>query len=245
LLAGLVVGFYFWTVAPESPRLLVAKQSSDYSNLLVRGFLKGQLSLDVPDDPVLATLANPYDPGQRAGHGLHDASYYKGKFYIYFGVTPVLVLFLPFRALTGWFINDNLAVFVFCSAGFLISVALLRSITRKHFPDAGAGLALAGVLAAGLATMVPALLRRPAMWEVPISCGYCFFMLTLYCLWRAMEQGGRKGWLALASLAMGRWPCWRPWPGPPEARAAASGGNAVGGTWWLARSGRSWRWGWA
>lgn len=238
LVAG-IVGFYFWTVTPESPRLLVAKDSSSYYSLLVRGFLKGQLSLDVPDDPVLATLANPYDPGQRAGHGLHDASYYKGKFHIYFGITPVLVLFLPFKLLTGWFINDNLAVLIFAVAGFLVSVALLRAIARKHFAGAGAGLQLAGVLVLGLATMVPALLRRPAVWEVPISCGYLFFMLTLYCLWRAMDRSGLKKWMVLASFAMGLCIGARPvyLPGSivllaPLAWAAQAGGRG----WWRRRN---------
>ena len=95
-LIGVTAAFYFWTVAPEKPRQLFSIEGANYYNLLSRGFLKGELSLDVPDDPILATLANPYDPVQRAGHGLHDASYFQGKFYLYFGVTPALVLFVPF-----------------------------------------------------------------------------------------------------------------------------------------------------
>ncbi len=201
MLAGLVCAFYFWTAAPESPRLLVGRENTSYYNLLVRGLLKRQLALDVPVDPYLATLAKPYDPVQRAGHGLHDASYYKGKYYIYFGLTPVLVLFLPAKVLTGWFVSENLAVVVFSAAGFLVSVVLLRAIARSL--GAGGGLVVAGVLVLGLATMVPPLLRRPAMWEIPISCGYFFFMLTLYALWRTMADAGKKSWLALASLAMG------------------------------------------
>jgi hypothetical protein len=240
LMAG-IGAFYFWTVAPEGPRSLVGKESASYYNLLARGFLKGQLALDTPADPELARLANPYDPAQRAGRGMHDASYYKGRYYIYFGVTPVLVLFLPFKVLTGWWVSEALAVLLFSLAGFLVSVALLRSIAREHFQDAGAGLRLACVLVLGLATMVPPLLRRPAMWEVPISCGYLFFMLTLYCLWRAMKRDGERKWLVLASLAMGLGIGARPvyllgsvMLLAPLIRAALTGGRGIWrtGNWW-------------
>lgn len=202
-LIGVIAAFYFWTVAPEKPRQLISSEGANYYNLLSRGFLKGELSLDVPDNPILATLANPYDPGQRAGHGMHDASYFKGKFYLYFGITPALVLFVPFKLLTGWFVNENLAVLIFAIGGFLSSYGLFHSIAKAQFPGAGLSLRLAGCVALGLATMVPALLRRPGIWEVPIACGYFCFILTLYCVWRAMNRSEERRWLLGASLMMG------------------------------------------
>lgn len=203
-LTFLMIGwFYVWTVAPGDWQHLAAKDDASYFNLLVRGMLKGQLSLDVPADPYLATLANPYDPAQRAGHGLHDASYFRGKYYIYFGVTPVVLLYLPFHLLSGTFITDNYAVMIFSFAGFLLAWATLRAVVRRHFPETPWYVLFVCGWVLGLANMVPPLLRRPAMWEVPISCGYALFMLTLYCVYRALV-GRRTGWWTLAaSLAMG------------------------------------------
>jgi hypothetical protein len=83
------VWFYLWTVRPEASGGLVAAHSDHYFNLLTRGFLKGQLPLDVPVDPVLATLKNPWNAAERGNHGLHDATYYRGAYHLYFGVRPV------------------------------------------------------------------------------------------------------------------------------------------------------------
>lgn len=202
-LAGLIAWFYLWTVDPEGDRRAFSREGGGYYNLLARGFLKGQLSLDLPADPFLAALKNPYDSVARAGHGLHDATYFKGKYYLYFGVTPVLVLFAPIRLLTGWFIDESFASLVFSVAGFWLAVVTLRRVRERWLGAAPTWVMLAGVVALGLATMVPALLRRASIWEVPISCAYAMFMATLYCVLRAFEGQPGRGWLALASLAMG------------------------------------------
>ncbi len=195
--------FYLWTVAPETPKGLTSRDDASYYNLLVRGMLKGHLSLDVPSDPFLDALPNPYDPAARGPHGMHDASYYRGKYYVYFGVTPVVLLYLPFHLLTGTYISDHCAIVVFVFAGFLFGLAIVRSVIRDHFPLTPAGVRLACVWALGLANMVPPLLRRAAMWEVPISCAYALFMLTLFCVWRAMAKQGALRWAVAGSLAMG------------------------------------------
>lgn len=198
-----VVWFYGWTIAPEGGLAPLVARDDGYNNLLVRGMLKGHLWLDLPADPFLATLRNPYDPVQRAGHGLHDASYYGGRYYVYFGVTPVALVFLPARLLTGRYVPDSVAVMGFALAGYGISVLLLRSMVRRRWPGVPRAVLLMGTLVLGLANMVPPLLRRPDMWEVPISCAYALFMLVLYALWRALADGGSPRWTALASLAMG------------------------------------------
>lgn len=199
-----VAWFYLWTIDPVAPYTFTGEARASYNNLLVNGLLKGQLSLDLPPDPFMESLANPYDPVQRGNHGMHDASYYQGKYYIYFGITPVLLLFLPYHLLTGGYLGDHAAVLGFALMGFLVSCALLRSVIRACFPHTTLPVKLACVMALGLANMVPPLLRRPSMWEVPISCAYALFMLTLFCGWKAMaEKGNAWRWMLGASLAMG------------------------------------------
>lgn len=199
----IIAWFYIWTVSPEELSTFTGTKDQSYYNLLARGFLKGQLSLDKEVDPALLTLANPYDPAARGGHGLHDASYYKGRYYIYFGVTPVLLLFLPFHVTTGGYLTDHAAVVIFGLAGFLVAWLLMSSIAKKCFPRTSLPVKLACLWVLGLANMVPLLLRRAAMWEVPIACAYALFMLTLYCVWRALNGPARFRWMALASVVMG------------------------------------------
>ena len=201
---ALIVWFYFWTIDPHYERNILETTGNGYYNLLTRGFLKGQTSLDRQVEPAILALKNPYDPLQRAGLGMHDASYFKGRYFIYFGVTPVLTLFAPVKILTGNFIDERLGILFFSIAGFLFSVLLLFSLQRTCFCGAPKWLILVSVCALGLTTMVPALLRRPSVWEVPIAAAYAFYMLTLFFSWRAISAcKSWLVWLLLASLFMG------------------------------------------
>ena len=177
---------------------------------MVDGFRAGQLhlKLDVPDG--LARLADPYDPeANEQFRGLlytpgrlHDTSYYHGKLYLYFGVTPALVLFWPWRVLTGSYLAHDQAVAVFCSIGFLASVLMLRAMWRREFPGIHVALIALCVLVCGLANSVPVMLQRAEVWEVPISCAYACVMLALAAVGCALREPSRRDrWLVLASLA--------------------------------------------
>ena len=54
-------------------------------------------------------LPDPYDPVAYAPYPVNDLSYYKGKLYLYFGITPALVLFWPYVALTAPFCRKRTA----------------------------------------------------------------------------------------------------------------------------------------
>lgn len=203
-----IVGwFYTWTVRSSGDPWEFGEEQRDYYNLLIDGWLDGQLHLkvDVPD--ALLQLPDPYDPRLRPpGLGLHDASFYEGKYYLYFGAGPVVSLMLPFRALTGTDLPQAVAVLAFAYSAFLASVALWLALRRRYFPASGAWVMVACVLTLGLAGLGPMLLRRPQVWELPIAAACCFAMLALLCIWRALhaETARRRlGWFAGAGLGLG------------------------------------------
>jgi tetratricopeptide (TPR) repeat protein len=178
-------------------------------NRLVQGFRAGQLSLKIDVPPGLTALPDPYDPTandlyRETPYKFHDLTYYKGRFYLYFGVAPAVLLLWPFAALTGHYLLHREAVLIFCMIGFLASVWLLRALWRRYFAEVSVGVVVACVLALGLASGTPALLSWAGVYEVPISCGYMLTMLALGGIWCALhepERGWR--WLAAASAAYG------------------------------------------
>jgi len=197
-------------MAQSGPSELRTPNATDaYYNLLVQGFRVGQLSLKKEVPPGLAQLADPYDPAANAPYRtgpyrLHDLSYYQGRLYLYFGVTPALILFWPYVALTGHYLFHRETVAIFCSIGFLAGVGLLGALWRRYFADVSVSVVAAGALALGLATGVPLLLSRSDVYEVPISCGYMLTMLALGAIWRALHGPERRcRWVAAASLAYG------------------------------------------
>ena len=190
---------------------IVGFASADsYYNLLVQGFRAGQLNVKREAPPGLARLANPYDDAAGRpyrfmdGYQLQDMSYYKGKLYLYYGITPALVLFWPYVALTGHYLLHKEAVVIFCSVGFLAGVWLLWALWWRYFAELGFGVVVAGALALGMGTGIPLLLAECDFYEVAVSCGYALTMLSLVGIWKALHERERRGWwLAGASLAYG------------------------------------------
>ncbi len=206
---ALVVGVFFASAHSGLLELLGGGAPHSYYNLLVEGFQAGQLSLHQEAPPALARLPDPYDPAANHPYRIpptlaDDLSYYHGKFYLYFGITPALLLFWPWAAVTGRYLSHVTAVAGFCSAGFLVSAWLLAAAWRRYFPAVPAWVAAAGVLALGLATGLPVLLQRSDVYEVSISCAYLLVALALAALWQAWHAPVRRAaWLAAASLSLG------------------------------------------
>jgi len=209
---ALVLGVYAYMAQspPWEPwESLSPNATNTYYNLLVQGFRAGQLNLKKDVPPGFMNLANPYDPTANTlyrdpPYRMHDLSYYKGNLFLYFGVTPALVLFWPFAALTGRYLLHRQAVTIFCAIGFLASVGSLGAVWRRYFAEVSIGVVMACTLALGLATGAPVLLSWAGVYEVPISCGYAFTMLALAAIWYALLEPERRGrWLATASVAYG------------------------------------------
>ncbi|KAA8827337.1 hypothetical protein [Bifidobacterium tissieri] len=108
---------------------------------LADAFLNGHLYLDLPVDPQLADLSNPYDYEVRHGLGAEgsqifwDYAFFDGKYYTYFGALPALLLFVPFQAMTGHWMPTSLAIMVFGVIAIVLLLALVVSIAKRYFAD--------------------------------------------------------------------------------------------------------------
>lgn len=198
---GFVVWFYHWTV--EANAGFDDGGDADYYRLLVRGWRKGQLALDKAPAPELLALADPYDPAQNAAHRLPDASYYRGKYYLYFGAAPALTLMLPYTLVTGREMGTGTAVFVFCTTAFLAASGVWLALRRRYFPGSGMLIAPAGVLALGFGTHLLALAQRPSFWELPIAAGIAFTILALAAIYRAIHGPHPVRAMVAAGLFLG------------------------------------------
>src|ERR1039458_3479264 len=105
-MGALVIGVYAY-MAQSSAWELWSRDGADSNyNLLVQGFRAHQLSLKKEVPPGFARLADPYDPAAsllywEGPYRMNDLSYYKGRLYLYYGVTPAIMLFWPYVAVTG------------------------------------------------------------------------------------------------------------------------------------------------
>ncbi len=194
-----------WTALGKGEFPPLGPDHDDHYNLLVHGFHKGSLAMDVtvPDD--LKQLANPWDPaGRPAGlRVLSDTSYYNGKYYLYFGVVPAVTLMWPFRALTGMDLPMVYALITFCLGAFWVLAWLWLRLLRDHFPQASLLTKVGGILVLGLAGGLLMLARRAHFWELPIAAGQFYLAASVSATYLALQARRSAGWLAAAGLFLG------------------------------------------
>ncbi|HTP31140.1 MAG TPA: hypothetical protein VMJ75_03135 [Candidatus Acidoferrales bacterium] len=204
LLFAAIVCFHFAAAWMGGPAANWHGATSEYYPLLTDGFRSGHTSLPVTPRAELLALPNPYDPIDSAPYRLHDASLYRGKYYLYFGPTPVLTLFLPYRLLTGRHLPSRAAVALFSAAGFACSCALFFLVARRERWDCPPWLASAAVLSLGTSCGVLFLVVRPSFYEVAISAGYCFLAAGFFLAARALgSDSPRLALLTAAGLCFG------------------------------------------
>jgi hypothetical protein len=197
--------FYFWTATSAANPYSTKLQPDDLYNRLADGFLAGQLSFLEKPNPKLADLDDPWDPAQNAGlSAFHDVSYYNGKYYLYFGPAPAILLLAPWKALTGTYLGENVAAAIFAWLGVAASMGLVLVLRRRHFPGLSGwvgGLCLVGVAFCNFALPM---LRRPVVYELAIASAFAFAMTALLSVTLAIEPGRRRRlWLFLGGLSYG------------------------------------------
>jgi hypothetical protein len=201
-----LIGFLTWVTDSNSPlESLNPYPSNSYYNLLVRGFQFGQLNLKINTPSEFAKLRDPYNQIHIWGAGYWadklDMSYHNGKFYLYFGPTPALVVFWPYAALTGHFLTDRCAVAIFFAFGFLVMWLILCAIQRRYFAETGFGIFPPAIFILGL---LLCLVQSGSVHDVAKVSGFSFVLLALAGIWLTMHWPERRNWfLLMASLSYG------------------------------------------
>ncbi|MCH3942520.1 MAG: hypothetical protein LKE37_02190 [Atopobiaceae bacterium] len=182
--------------------------ANDEYTALAHSLAKGQLWLDEQPPEWLDEMDNPYDYSQRVAHedeeGMGykgDAAFYQGHYYVYFGVVPVVLSYLPFYALTGQDFPNAMAVLL-TTVLFVIGLErLLSSVARSRFPNTSAGVYLLVFLGVLLSSGALLGLGRATMYNVPQAFSRCLVVWGLW-LWHRGWREGRKPLLAAGSLLM-------------------------------------------
>jgi hypothetical protein len=182
----------------------MGSRQPDYYNLLVAGFRKGSLALDIEVPEQIKAAKDPIEIMEKsAGLAPHDVSYYKGHYYTYYGVVPAVVLYWPFRVLTGRELPLVFGTLMFAVGAFMVMAFLWLRIIRDHFPNAGMATRTAGIAALCLAGGQLVLARRVSIWEPSIEAGNFFLACMLASGYLALRSRKPWAWLGACGLALG------------------------------------------
>lgn len=165
--------------------------SNDEYPLLADALLKGQFHLDFPVNPKLSAMENPYDYSLRKAEEVPfrwDFAYYNGRYYCYFGIVPALLLFLPFKLLTGRDLLTWAVVPLLAGLALIGVFYLLRQIIRRWFSHTPFGVYLILGLLMGNACGMLMESWRPEFYPIPIFSGLAFTFFGLGLWIRAADS---------------------------------------------------------
>jgi hypothetical protein len=185
LLAGV---FYVWTAATTFPLALNGAQADPY-NQLANAFLHFHLSVGRAPEG-LVQLSEPYNPEQNTAFqgfhgGIHDFALYRGNLFLTWGPTPAVVFLIPLHLL-GLEPSSSVTASFFAVVGLGFALATLRVVVRQ-IGDVPVWMSVLAAFTLALASAMPFILRRPAVYEEEIAAGYCFTMASI--------------WLAISTVA--------------------------------------------
>lgn len=176
---------------------------------LARSMAEGRLYLEEEPPAWLQEMSDPYDKSARdelqkeTGEAyLFDVAYYEGHYYVYFGVVPVLLFYLPFYLLTGANFPTAIGVLVMAVAFILGCSALLDRFARYHFKRVSLGVYLLLQIPLVACSGILYLVKFPTFYSLPIMCGLAFSVWGLYCWMRGRMSSHASAWYLTGSLCM-------------------------------------------
>lgn len=176
--------------------------------VMAESILDGHIDLYYTEEDTLADLQNPYDPEERAAAGVSyhwDHAYYEGHYYMYFGVVPVFLAFLPYRLLTGQALTTYHATQFFVVL-FIAGVFLLfRLLAKRFFKKLPFGVYLALSVAVSAMSVWYAA-AEPALYCTAITAALALQIWSIYFFVRAVyveERENRQILLAAVGALLG------------------------------------------
>ena len=177
------------------------KSGNQITKELVDAFKAGQVHLLIEPTEELLALENPYDWSVRLAEktpALWDHLLYDGKYYSYYGIAPVLLLFLPYNLLTGYYFPTPEAVLIFGVVGIVFLSLLYMEIIKRFFPRIPVSFAICSLLILQLCSGIMYCFCSPLFYEIAQASGFAFTMMGLYFLVRSGVIG--KGRISRACL---------------------------------------------
>lgn len=179
---------------------------------LAEAILDGHFYLNDAPPASLIMLDNPYDPDMRRtavnnnGESFKwDTAYRNGRYYVYFGIVPCLMYYLPLKAM-GIELSNKYFIMAVVSIIIIFGYLLLYEINRRWFKNISFLVHLMLSIIFVNSTGIILATRAMDLYHVPIMAAMMFLIMTMYFWIKALpetEKGTLKGkYLTIGSITM-------------------------------------------
>jgi hypothetical protein len=155
----------------------------------------------------MKALRDPWSPEARARAGtagLWDASYYRGKYYMYWTAVPVFLLYIPFRLIAHGYPGEGLAAAFFAAWAFMASILFARRALEGRKLQIPMPV---WILLLGLGNFIPFVLVFARTYEVANLAGTAMGATWAWALLRFLQTSTPRNafwmglWLGMAVAA--------------------------------------------
>ncbi len=162
--------------------------------LLADSMLNGHIYIDYEVDPKLLAMDNPYDYEERIRQEInyhYDHAFYNGHYYMYFGVVPVIFLFIPFKLIFGKTLVTFHATQFFVMFAIVAFFLLFYLLAKKYFKTLPVGTYIITSMAVCLIT-IGYCTQAPALYCTAISSGIFFMLWSLVFFFYAVNYAKKE-----------------------------------------------------
>jgi hypothetical protein len=204
----LVTLVYIWFIS--SGTWVTWISPTHYYADLARGFLNGHLYLPIKVNPSLLTSPDPWKPITSGNsQGPIDFSYFQGKYYLYWGPVPALILFL-IHPIISWRLGDLQLLFGFTTGLYILECLLALVIWDRFFSTMPKYILWLSILLVGLVCPLTFMLdnhNSARIYEAAITGGQFFLVGGFLVALTTLDHPNPRWRLALAgalwALAVG------------------------------------------
>lgn len=174
---------------------------------LAEALAQGSFALLEEPSDTLKNMENPYDSEYRndemirTGEGfLWDHAYYNGKYYIYFGVVPVLLFYLPYYLLTGEHLMHHVVIFITAGLYIVGILMLFHEMIKRWYKNCSVGMWFMSLMLFLVGSECFYLIKRPDIYAVPIFMASAFGIWGIVFCMKALKERLSAGCLLMGSL---------------------------------------------
>ncbi len=162
---------------------------------LVDAFESGQVELKDKPGSDLLSMENPYDWSARVEQGVNakwDHVLYDGKYYSYYGVGPVILLYLPYHLITGRYLASLPGVLLFNTLALIFLGMTFYQLMKRLFKELPLSMYTAALVMIYASCGVWYCTVMANFYEIAQSSGFCFTVMGAYFLVTSNVIGSDK-----------------------------------------------------
>jgi len=206
-----------WEMASKSRYPFTSVQSKSYDPYLLvfDAFQKGHANIDIVPPIQLSQLLNPYYADARAGiNYLFDYAFHEGKYYVYYGLAPVLFIYYPVYAVSGFLPSVNFTAFALALFAILFIYGAYKQLVKTFLKQVNLLLYLFSYVAIVFGSFLFMQQADAFRYELPMLSMYAALSAAVMFSFAAYNNVENKrkyiAYLALAGLSVAVIPITRP-----------------------------------